>query len=172
MTSGKDSLKGEMIMSDDKKMNPDITDITYGKKELKILVIYPLSIGDQFKVTNMITEIVKNLVENKGTAGDYAFMTAIMNALEKNLSKILSLVADISEEESKDIVDSLTNIQLMDIVETIWTVNYEPALKKGQDLFERGRQLFALKRSSPSSSSSTPSTDLKTSIEKPIEQAE
>lgn len=157
-------------MNEDKQMNPDITEITYGKKELKTLVVYPLSIGDQFKVTNMITEIVKNLVENKGSTGDYAFMTAIMNALEKNLSKILSLVADIEEQEANDIVNSLTNTQLMDIVETIWTVNYEPALKKGQDLFDRGKQLFASRRSSPSSSNATPSTDLKTSTESPSER--
>lgn len=159
-------------MDEDKQMNPDITNLTYGKKELKILVVYPLSIGDQFKVTNMITEIVKNLVENKGTAADYAFMTAIMNALEKNLSKILSLVADIVEAEANDIVNSLTNTQFVALVETIWTVNYEPALKKGQDLFDRGKLLFASRRSSPSSSNATPSTDLKTSTEKVTEQVE
>jgi hypothetical protein len=157
-------------MDEDKSMNPDITDITYGKKELKTLALYPLSVGDQFKVTNMITEIVKQLVENKGAVGDFAFMQSVMIALEKNLGKILSLVADIEEAEANDIVNSLTNTQLVSIIEVIWAVNYEPALKKGQDLFDRGKQLFASRRSSPSSSSATPSTDLKTFTENPTEK--
>ena len=159
-------------MDEDKKMNPDITPLVYGKRELKTLMLYPLSVGDQFKVTNIVTEVVKNLVDNQGKVTDFAFMTVVMSALEKNLKSILALVADIGEQESADVIDQLTNIQFVSCIETIWLVNYEPALKKGQDLFERGKQLFASRRSSPSLSSATPSTDSKTFTEKPTEQAE
>lgn len=157
-------------MSEDKRMNPDIKVFNYGKREQKELTIYPLSIGDQFKVTNIITEVVRGLVEAQAEKklSDFAFMTAVMKSLESNLGEVLSLVADIPKEDSVKVINELTNPQLIDIVDIIWSVNYEPALKKGIDLFERGKQLFASRRSSPSSSSTTLNTDLKTSTEKAI----
>ena len=108
-------------MTDEKRLNPDIRIITYGKKELKELTLYPLSIGDQFKVTDMITMIVQQLVSGtrEGHLSDFVFMTAVMQALETNLGKILSLIADIPEDEAKEIVNILTNTQLLDIVESV-----------------------------------------------------
>lgn len=161
-------------MTDEKRLNPDIRIITYGKKELKELTLYPLSIGDQFKVTDMITMIVQQLVSGtrEGHLSDFVFMTAVMQALETNLGKILSLIADIPEDEAKEIVNILTNTQLLDIVESVWTVDYEPALKKGKNLFERGKSVFGSRRSSPGSSSPSPSTDLKTSTEGATEKVD
>ena len=161
-------------MTDEKRLNPDIRIITYGKKELKELTLYPLSIGDQFKVTDMITMIVQQLVSGtrEGHLSDFVFMTAVMQAFETNLGKILSLIADIPEDEAKEIVNILTNTQLLDIVESVWTVDYEPALKKGKNLFERGKSVFGSRRSSPGSSSPSPSTDLKTSTEGATEKVD
>lgn len=157
-------------MNDEKALNPDIRTIQYGKKELHELTLYPLSIGDQFKVTDMVTTVVQDLVKGtkEGQLNDMVFMTSAMNALEKNLAKVLSLIADIPETESADIINKLTNTQLLTIIESVWAVDYEPALKKGKNLFERGRSVFDSKRLSPSSSSASPSTDLKTSTEKAI----
>lgn len=161
-------------MEDEKALNPDITDFKYGKKEMKNLTLYPLSIGDQFKVTDMITEVVQNLVKGtrEGQLNDFAFMTSVMDALEQNLGKVLSLIADITEEESLEVIDHLTNSQLVDIIEIIWAVNYEPALKKGKNLFERGKSVFDSKRSSPSSLEASPSTDLKISTEKATDKVD
>jgi hypothetical protein len=154
-------------------INPAVRELIYGKKTLKKLTIYPLSIGDQFKVTNMVTEIVSTLAE-KGSSGtnDVAFMTAVMMALENNLGKILSLIADITEEESAEVISNLTNTQLLNLVESVWLTDYEPCLKKGKDLYERGRSVFSSSGSLPGSSESTPSTDLKTSTEKPSDKVE
>jgi hypothetical protein len=150
-------------MNEINPLNPDIREIQYGKKEMKTLTLYPLSIGDQFKVTDIITKVVQDLVagQQKGLLSDFAFMTSVMGALEENLAKILTLIADISEDEAKKVIADLTNSQLMDIVEMVWEVDFEPALKKGKNLFERGKKVFDSKRLSPDSSSPTPSTDLK-----------
>lgn len=158
-------------MNDEKRLNPDIRTIVYGKKELKELTLYPLSIGDQFKVTDMITSVVQNLVAGArdGQLADIVFMTAVMNALETNLGKILTLISDTSEEESKEVIDTMTNTQFLDIIESVWAVDYEPALKKGKNLFERGKSVFGSKRLSPSSSNASPNTDLKTFTEKATE---
>jgi hypothetical protein len=159
---------------DEKRLNPDIRIITYGKRELKELTLYPLSIGDQFKVTDMVTGIVQRLVvgQRDGNLDDLVFMTAVMNALEANLGKILVLISDIPETEISEVINNLTNTQFVDIVDSVWTVDFEPALKKGKNLFERGKSVFGSERSSQTSFSSTPSTDLKTSIGNDTETAE
>jgi hypothetical protein len=153
-------------MSD--QLNPDIKEIIYGKRDLKKITIYPLSIGDQFKVTDLITDLVRKLVEaqKQGVENEYALITAAIKVLEENITKILTLITDSSEEECIDLVNNLTNSQLMDIVDIVWTVNFEPAIKKGKSLFEKGKSLFNLKNSSPDSSDSTLSTGSMTSTEK------
>jgi hypothetical protein len=140
-------------------LNPDIKEISYGKKELKKLTIYPLSVGDQFQVTNMVTLIAKSLVAYEGQTKDLAFMTAVMTSLEDNLGKILGLVADLPEAEGKKIINDLTNSQLADIVEIVWTTSYESALKKGKSLYEKGKKVFLSERPLPDSSSPIPSID-------------
>ena len=161
-------------MTEEKRLNPDIREMTYGKRELKELTLYPLSIGDQFKVTDIVTGVVQRLVTGAKTdqLTDLVFMTAVMNALEENIGKILTLVTDISEEKALETINDITNSQLMDIVESIWIVDYEPALKKGKNLFERGKSVFDLKRSLQSSSNAIPSIDLKTSIENDTEKVD
>lgn len=162
------------MMDDAQRINPDVRKITYGKKELKELTLYPLSIGDQFKVTNIITEIVQTLVINSANqrVNDLAFMTAVIRALEKNIGEILVLIADISPEEAEEVVNSLTNTQFVALVESVWETDYEPALKKSKDLFERGKKMFGSRKSSPNFSNSIPNTDLKTFTEKATEREE
>ena len=161
-------------MTDEKRLNPDIRIITYGKKELNDLTLYPLSIGDQFKVTDIITSVVQKLVTGarEGQLSDYVFMSAVIAALQENLGKILTLISDISEEEAAKIIDTMTNSQLVDVVESVWAVDYEPALKKGKNLFERGKSVFGSRRLSQSSSSPTLNTDLKMSTEEVIEKVD
>lgn len=161
-------------MDEARQLNPDITEIVYGKKELKNLIIYPLSAGDQFKVTNMVTEIVQTLVaaQRANHSTDLVFVTAVIAALENNLGKILSLVATIPEDESKIIISDVTNTQLADIAEIIWSVNYEPALKKGKSLLERAKSMFGSSGSLSNSLDSSHNTGLKTSTEKVINTEE
>lgn len=146
-------------MDDSKRLNPDIRQIVYGKKELKDLTLYPLSVGDQFKVTELATGIIQKLAGVGQNVTDLAFMAAVMSSLEENFGTILSLITDISKKEIDTVVKDLTNTQLMDIIESVWYVDYEPALKKGKNLFDRGKSVFNLKRSSVSSSDSIPSTN-------------
>jgi hypothetical protein len=171
---GEGFSKGENNMDESKQLNPSITEIVYGKKELKKLTLYPLSVGDQFTVTNMVTEIVQTLVtaQKANQQTDIVFVATIIAALENNLGKILSLVATIPEDESKLIISDLTNTQLAETVDVVWSVNYEPALKKGKKLLERAKSMFSSSESSPSSSDFTPNTDSKTSTEKVINTGE
>jgi hypothetical protein len=161
-------------MEDEKALNPDIRDIFYGKKKLTKLTLYPLSVGDQFKVTEIISGVVQNLVKEHTISNfnDIVFMTAVIGAVEENICKILTLISDCTDEEAKAIISDLTNNQLMDVVESIWIVDYEPMLKKGKSLFERGKSVFGLKSLSQNSSDSTLNTDSMTSIENIIDKEE
>lgn len=142
-------------------LNPDIRNMEYGKREIKSLQIFPLSIRDQFKLSNMVTSVVTGLVDSQEEYqfSDAAFMRQVMESIESNITEILCVMADIKKEEADEIIDAMTNTQLLELVEIIWIVNYEPAIKKGRDLFERGRNLFPSKRSSAPSLSGSPSID-------------
>jgi len=162
-------------MSEDAKLlNPDIREIVYGKKELKKLTLYPLSVGDQFKVTDIVTKVVQEVVrgQKEGQLNDFVFMSLVIEAVETNLGKILTLISDITEEEVKTVMSQLTNTQLSVIVESIWEVDYEPMLKKGKSLFDRGKSVFSSKKSSPTSSSPILNTGSKTSTENDIKMEE
>jgi hypothetical protein len=159
-------------MNESQKINPDVKIIEYGKKVLKNLTIYPLSAGDQFTITDIITKVAQELVsaQQAGKTSDYSFMLSVMGVIKINIGEILSLIIDPEEAKSEDVINDLTNSQLVDIADIIWSVNYEPALKKGQSLFERGKKVFGSSQSLQSSSNTTLNTDLKTSIESPIEK--
>jgi len=161
-------------MSDEKRLNPDIKEVEYGKKELKTLTIYPLSLGDQFKVTDMITKVIQEIADSQklGQTSDYAVIDVAMTAIKDNIGKILSLIADLPKDKIDKIIYDLTNTQLVDLVDVVWSVNFEPALKKGKSLFEKGRSVFGSKSLSQSSSSVTPSTDSKMSIAKVTKKEE
>lgn len=81
-------------------------------------------------------------------------------------------MADASDEECEDIVNNMTNIQLMDVIEVVWSVNFEPAIKKGKSLFEKGKSIFNSPNSSPDSSDSTLSTGSRISTEGVIKAEE
>jgi hypothetical protein len=161
-------------MSDEKRLNPDIKEVEYGKKELKTLIIYPLSLGDQFKVTDMITKVIQEIADSQkaGQVSDYAVVDVAVTSIKENIGKILSLIADLPKDKIDKIIYDLTNTQLMELVDIVWSVNFEPALKKGKSLFEKGRSVFGSKSLSQSSSSVIPNTDSKMSIEKVTDKEE
>lgn len=147
-------------------LNPDIRTIQYGKKTLQEVVIYPLSIRDQFKLTELLTSVVQDLANVK-TEGmtDLVFVSLIIKAIEENINKILEICADLSPEEANKIIDEMTNTQLAILVETIWECDFEPMLKKGKSLFDRAKSMFGSRILSQNSSNSTLSIGSNTSME-------
>jgi hypothetical protein len=163
-------MKNEM---EEEILNPQMRTIQYGKKTLKELTIWPLSAADQTRITTFITKIVQDTVsqyqKDKGI-DNVAFIAIILKNLESNIGKILIPVTDLSEKDVKLLMEELTNLQLVTLIETIWEVSFEPALKKGKDLFDRMKSLLRSERSLPSSSETSPNIDLKTSTEKAFEK--
>lgn len=158
---------------DAQKLNPSIHVTYYGKRELKPITIYPLSVGDQLKITDIIAGVIGDIADKQVVGGmnNYAYVNLILATIKDNINKLIPMVSDLKEEEVPEFLDNLTNDQLMEIVDIIWTNSYEPSVKKGQDLFARMRKLFPSKRSLQASSNGIQDTDSPTSL-KPAGETE
>lgn len=148
-----------------RKLNPSIAVTSYGKRELKDITIYPLSAGDQFKISEIVAKVISDVVEQQsvGTMTNFAYMNLLLAAIQDNISKIIPMISDLKKEEVEGFLDDLTNEQLTDVAVIVWTNSFEPAIKKGKDLFEKARKLFLSERSSQPSFNGTRSTDSTTS---------
>jgi predicted DNA-binding protein YlxM (UPF0122 family) len=151
-------------------INPDCRELIYGRKELKKLDIYPLSAGDQLRLSNFVVKVIQEFAKQETSVKEDAQVVMIvMAAIQDNINRFLAMAADVSEEEATKLLDQITNKQLVELVEIIWETNYEDAIKNARSLLERIKFLFPSKRQSQDSLKDTPSTDLRTFSESPTE---
>ena len=150
----------EKTTNDDKRLNPQIRETMIGVRSLRTKKIYPLSLADQLKMTDLITEAL-NAFFQKGDQEDIVFVTFLIELIKSNINRILGMVMDIKKD--KDILSEITNFQASEIAKIIYEVNYESVAKNMKGLFEKVKSLLALERLSQTSANDTLSTDLKTS---------
>lgn len=137
-------------MSNSAKMNPQISTVEVGIKSLREVFIYPLSVSDQFQLTDVITGVIQEVAGLEDDGGDDMIVISIaINAIKTNLAKILEFVLDANETIS---YDELTNTQLMEIVDIIFETNYEGLIKNLKRLQEKARILWSSAPSLPKSS--------------------
>jgi hypothetical protein len=151
------------------KMNPQINSVEIGIKHTRTITIFPLSMADQFKMSDIISKAVKEYSENEEeTATEVAVFQSIMKLIEENLIVILDLV---TEDVEKISLEEITNDQFADLCTIIYDVNFDVALGKLQSLFNRAKSVFQSKRSQLKSSS-TPVTDTNISSISPTVEVE
>ena len=133
-------------------LNPQITIVSVGVKQLREITIYPLSMADQFKMTDLIVSavnefygIAKKNPDNKGL-GDQELITTVLGLIEKNLQRILGLITD---DAANIQFDELTNDQFSDLITLIYEINYEASLKKLSSLSTRIRKLLPTAKITP-----------------------
>ena len=131
------------------KMNPQISTVEVGIKVLREVLIYPLSVADQFKLTNIITGVIQEVASLEEEANEVVIINLVVDAIKINLEKILVFVLDEKETIS---FEELTNAQLMEIVDIIFEANYENQIKNLKRLVEKARILWSSAESSPKSS--------------------
>ena len=147
-------------------INPDIKEVMVGVRNLRKLQIFPLSVIDQFKLTDLFTEVLGSLI-SKDIKQDVALIVFFTNILRSNLPKILELVIDESEDV-KNLIGEITNNQLTDIAKTIYEVNYSYISKNVSGLLKNiPKESLSARPLQPSAVSMD--TDLKTSSESPGE---
>ena len=143
-------------------LNPKIQEIQIGKRELRTIKIYPLSVKDQTDLSDLITEALQAFFAQRDES-DMAFVKALCDIVTNNVSRVLEMVTDIPEEGGINVLLSeITNEQALALGEVIYQANYEALVKKVKDLSKSGMIKNigqALERSSQESSDHTPSTD-------------
>ena len=113
-------------------LNPQIREISVGTKELRKITLYPLSMADQFKLTDAIVDAFRQFsVIDPKTLNDAEIIATMVAMIEENLQDLFKLLLAEDEQIS---FEELTNIQFTEIVEIVYEVNYETSIKKFQDL--------------------------------------
>ena len=116
-------------------LNPDIQEVQVGVRTLRKIKLYPLSVTDQFKLTDLFQEALGAFLSNK-QGGDLQFIALFVAILKTNLSKILELAID-SEESATGLLNEITNNQLSVIATLIYEKNYELISKNVSGLLKK-----------------------------------
>ena len=147
------------------ELNPQITDIKVGIRDLRTIKIYPLSMADQLSLTDILTIGMQEFVE-RGDVEDIAFVGTVIQLIKDNLARIIEMVSD---EKGEDTLKDLSNPQAMELAELIFDMNFGSLGKNVQSLAEKARKLFLSARQSQPSLKSTEDIDSKISSESPTE---
>jgi hypothetical protein len=129
----------------DEMINPQITEITIGKRTLRKIKVYPLSLGDEIKVSNIFNEVVSVLFASLSMAEDenkmnmVAVVTTFFKLIRENLGSVLSLITD---EDGEQLVNDITNVQAEEVINTIIRTNFGEVSKNLKGLLEKMKTLF------------------------------
>ena len=126
----------------EKTLNPDIKEVTIGIRELRNIKIYPLSVQDQFDITNRIVEVISGFSENQNFESNEQALEFLQKIISDNLGVILEYVTD---DEERPTYRELTNNQCFEIASIIFQVNYEAFIKNSQDLIKRITEILPMK---------------------------
>jgi len=152
-----------------KDLNPQITSVKVGKRNLRKIKIYPLSVGDQIKMSDLITKMLQKFFAGSDK-GDIEYVTFLLDLIKKNIIRILEYVME--EKVSNTFLDDVTNFQLSEIAKIIYEVNYESPAKNAESLLSQAKSLFLLGGQLQQSVNDTLDTDLSTSSEDHSEKEE
>ncbi len=155
--------KPEIGLTD--KLNPQATEVEIGVRSLRKITIYPLSIGDQLKTTDLISEAISGFMSREDMT-DVAFISFIVNLIRENIAKILTMATD---EDGETLVSELSNTQVAEIAEIIYDKNYGEVAKNFESLIGKVKKLLPSMRPYPASLNDMGATELKTSTESPTE---
>jgi len=122
-------------------INPKITEVEIGIRNLRKIKIYPLSIKDQKDVSDLVVEAINGFfATGDSEKKDAEFLNFLIELVSLNLLRILSIVTD--ENKPEKLLEEIDNEQLANIVEAIYEVNYKAVSKKVESLIEKGKKIF------------------------------
>ena len=124
----------------------------YGKKNQHNLTLWPLSVGDQLKVSGLVTGFMGTLatiLTSEERPNEAVVVDTAISLVAKNITKIVALTADLPEDDERivNLMDNMTNMQMAHLVEYIWETNYGSVRKNYAGLMEElGSLLGKLKK--------------------------
>jgi len=170
------------MMSEDKEMdrlmsqsmNPRVRVLEVGIRTIRKIKIYPLSVSDQFDLSDSITEGIQIYAKEAGENLTPESVSKMIDLIRKKLPDILKLIV-LDEKNPKALLKELDNYQLAEIAQIVFEDNYGEPVKKLVSLFRPGMQQqneSALERLSQLSAGTTPATDSNTSPDSATEKVE
>lgn len=170
-----DETKNEM--NDLQNLNPQIVDFEIGVRNLRKIKVFPLSVGDEMKMTQLLSQTVAAFLVTKEAQNEVALITFFINLFHNNLEQFISLVIGEKADdqgkykEAQEILGDMTNNQVSALGLLIFEVNFESSLKNFKDLFEKVSGLFPSERL-PQELRNVIDTRLEKSSEPPLEKEE
>jgi len=156
-----------MSENEQRKINPQITEVEIGIRDLRNIKIYPLSMADQLSLTNLISEAIGVFVA-KEDGEDIAVVAFLLELVRENIGRILTMITDEDDKLLKDI----SNLQAAAIAELVYETNFGVVLKNFKSLFEKAKTLFPSEGPLPQFANDIPDTDSTISTESPSETEE
>ena len=124
------------------KLNPQISTVEVGIKKLREVTIYPLSMADQFKLTDILVEVFNEFSTfDELGLDDSATIEKGIKIIKENLIQIIDIITDENETIS---FDELTNTQFSELAVLLYDMNYEGALGNLKSLIGRVKMSMKL----------------------------
>jgi len=144
-------------MSDDKRLNPQITETDVGVRNLRKITIYPLALGDEIKLTETLSQAISTYFESVKTIegiSDVALIGFVVDLIKGNFKEIIGFVVD-EGIDVRELMGDITNFQVAGIARIMYEKNFEEAAKNAGGLSEIVKKLFLSERPFPQSASDT-----------------
>jgi hypothetical protein len=128
----------------DQMLNPQIFTVTIGKRNMRKITLYPLSLGDEIKVSNIFSEVISIFlvateIREEKEINSIALLTSMFRIIKDNLGTILSLISD---EDGEKLVNEITNVQAEELIQKIVETNFISVSKNLKSLLEKSKSLF------------------------------
>ena len=167
------------MSGDEEKLNPQITSVYIGTRNLRKVVLYPMAMADQKEFGSIfqktLEEYFNRTTESESISQEdlLPFIADLKGIIGDNMLEILRIVSDLEKEEVDKFFREATTLQVTEIVNKVVEANFEDPLKNLQSLFEKGMNLyeqFQLKRQLLAFLSDTTNTTSDTSTEEASEK--
>lgn len=151
------------------KLNPQAQVVEIGVRNLREVLVYPLAFASQLEMTDLITKAVQEFFKKREElekGPNIEVVSFIVDTIKENIERMFSLVTD-----EENLLNDVTNMQVIDITALIYEMNYEAVSKNAKSLFGKIAALLPSKRLLPKSVKGTRHTGSKTSTKKHLKKA-
>lgn len=144
-------------MPETKKLNPQIAEVEIGIRNLRTIKIYPLSLADQLKSTDLIAKSLQKFFNRDANdIADLEFVNFLVTLIQENMGKILTMASD---EDGEKLLSDLSNAQASSLAVLLYEMNFEVAGKNVASLAEKIKKWLPSTRPSPKLSTFIPGID-------------
>lgn len=123
-------------------INPQITTTTIGVRVLREINIYPLSVMEQLKLSDVVSKAIVDFFNTKDkirkqvviNTENIEFVNFVVTILRENIMKVIAISTD---EDPEKVLSDMTNDQLADFIGIIYEDNFGKIRKKVSDLIQK-----------------------------------